>query len=51
MLADVHVPLPERNPADPDAVLADVWEEVPAPLREAEAEEIADDIRHLRSNR
>jgi hypothetical protein len=29
-------------------VLADVWEEVPAALRVAEAEELADDIRHLR---
>src|SRR5688572_1893876 len=49
VLADVHVPVPPSNRADPDAVLADVWEEVPRQLRVAEAEEIADDIRHLRT--
>ena len=49
MLADVHVPLPPPNRENPDAVLADVWEEVPARLREAETEELADDIRRLRS--
>ena len=48
VLAEVHVPLPPANPADPDAVLAEVWEEVPASPRIAEAEEIADDIRRLR---
>lgn len=48
MLAGIHVSLPEQNPNDPDSIYSDVWEQLPPALLQAEADEIADDIRRLR---
>ena len=50
VLSGVHVPVPEPNPEDPDAVLSDVSEEVDPALRKAEVEELFDDLRHLRAD-